>query len=172
MSWWKTAIYDIWSPITLDKLLQERRSLSHFFPKEVLALEGLPKSFIRFGPNSNRICWAAGWERLSGKPKNSPNGRCGIATSLACWPPRRSEGAAAKSAAKSVAKSAVKSAAKSAIDAVREDVFFLRRGIPSDMDPVPPSVAWRSSFHPQPSDPFAGPRTWDTCRNVWPNRAA
>ncbi len=156
MSWWKTAIYDTWSPITLDKLLQERRSLSHFFPKEVLALEGLPKSFIRFGPNSIRICWAAGWERLSGKPKNSPNGRCGIATSLACWPPRRSEGAAAKSA----------------VDAVREDVFFLRRGIPSDLDPVPPSVAWRSSFHPQPSDPFAGPRTWDTCRNVWPSRAA
>jgi rRNA maturation endonuclease Nob1 len=39
MSWWKTAIYDTCSLITLDKLLQERRSLSRHFPKKVLALE-------------------------------------------------------------------------------------------------------------------------------------
>ena len=39
MSWWKTAIYDTCSLITLDKLLQERRSLSRYFPKKVLALE-------------------------------------------------------------------------------------------------------------------------------------
>lgn len=39
MSWWKTAIYDTCSLITLDKLLQERRSLSRYFPKKLLALE-------------------------------------------------------------------------------------------------------------------------------------
>ncbi|MBX3442226.1 MAG: hypothetical protein KF774_07445 [Planctomyces sp.] len=39
MSWWKTAIYDTCSLITLDKLLQERRSLSRSFPKKLLALE-------------------------------------------------------------------------------------------------------------------------------------
>jgi hypothetical protein len=39
MSWWKTAIYDTCSLITLDKLLLERRSLSRYFPKKVLALE-------------------------------------------------------------------------------------------------------------------------------------
>ena len=39
MSWWKTAIYDTCSLITLDKLLEERRTLSRYFPKKVLALE-------------------------------------------------------------------------------------------------------------------------------------
>lgn len=39
MSWWKTAIYDTCSLITLDKLLQERRSISRYFPKKILALE-------------------------------------------------------------------------------------------------------------------------------------
>ena len=39
MSWWTTAIYDTCSLITLDKLLQERRSISRYFPKKVLALE-------------------------------------------------------------------------------------------------------------------------------------
>lgn len=39
MSWWKTAIYDTCSLITLDKLLQERHTLSRYFPKKVLALE-------------------------------------------------------------------------------------------------------------------------------------
>jgi rRNA maturation endonuclease Nob1 len=39
MTWWKTAIYDTCSLITLDKLLQQRRSLSRYFPKKVLALE-------------------------------------------------------------------------------------------------------------------------------------
>lgn len=39
MSWWTTAIYDTCSLITLDKLLQERRSLSRCFPKKLLALE-------------------------------------------------------------------------------------------------------------------------------------
>jgi hypothetical protein len=39
MSWWKTAIYDTCSLITLDKLLQERRSVSIHFPKKLLALE-------------------------------------------------------------------------------------------------------------------------------------
>ena len=39
MSWWTTAIYDTCSLITLDKLLQERRSLSRYFPKKLLALE-------------------------------------------------------------------------------------------------------------------------------------
>ena len=39
MSWWKTAIYDTCSLITLDKLLQERRSLSRHFPKKLLAVE-------------------------------------------------------------------------------------------------------------------------------------
>jgi len=39
MSLWKTAIYDTCSLITLDKLLQERRSLTRYFPKKLLALE-------------------------------------------------------------------------------------------------------------------------------------
>jgi hypothetical protein len=39
MSWWTTAIYDTCSLITLDKLLQERRSLSRCFPKKLLALD-------------------------------------------------------------------------------------------------------------------------------------
>lgn len=40
MSWWMTAIYDTCSLITLDKLLEERRTLSRNFPKKkVLALE-------------------------------------------------------------------------------------------------------------------------------------
>lgn len=39
MSWWKTAIFDTCSLITLDKLLEERRTLARYFPKKVLALE-------------------------------------------------------------------------------------------------------------------------------------
>ena len=39
MSWWKTALYDTCSLITLDKLLQDRPSLSRWFPKKFLALE-------------------------------------------------------------------------------------------------------------------------------------
>ena len=39
MSWWKTALYDTCSLITLDKLLQDRPSLSRRFPKKLLALE-------------------------------------------------------------------------------------------------------------------------------------
>lgn len=39
MSWWKAALYDTCSLITLDKLLQDRPSLSRWFPKKVLALE-------------------------------------------------------------------------------------------------------------------------------------
>lgn len=35
----KTALYDTCSLITLDKLLQEWRSLSSYFPKKLLALE-------------------------------------------------------------------------------------------------------------------------------------
>lgn len=39
MSWWTTALYDTCSLITLDKLFQDRPSLSRHFPKKVLALE-------------------------------------------------------------------------------------------------------------------------------------
>lgn len=39
MSWWKTALYDTCSLITLDKLLQERASLSSLFPNTILGLE-------------------------------------------------------------------------------------------------------------------------------------
>lgn len=39
MSWWKTALYDTCSLITLDKLLLERPLLSKQFPKSILALE-------------------------------------------------------------------------------------------------------------------------------------
>lgn len=39
MSWWKTALYDTCSLITLDKLLQERATLSRLFPKKILGLE-------------------------------------------------------------------------------------------------------------------------------------
>lgn len=39
MSWWKPALYDTCSLITLDKLLQDRPSLSRWFPKKLLALE-------------------------------------------------------------------------------------------------------------------------------------
>lgn len=39
MNWWKSALYDTCSLITLDKLLQNRPSLSRWFPKKVLALE-------------------------------------------------------------------------------------------------------------------------------------
>ena len=39
MSWWKPAIYDTCSLITLDKLFQERKSIARFFPQRVLALE-------------------------------------------------------------------------------------------------------------------------------------
>ncbi|MGI6420160.1 MAG: hypothetical protein ACOX1P_31405 [Thermoguttaceae bacterium] len=38
MSWWETALYDTCSLITLDKLYQERPSLSQFFPAKILAL--------------------------------------------------------------------------------------------------------------------------------------
>lgn len=39
MSWWKTALYDTCSIITLDKLLQDMPTLSRFFPEKILALE-------------------------------------------------------------------------------------------------------------------------------------
>lgn len=39
MSWWKTALYDTCSIITLDKLLLERRSLARHFPTSIAALE-------------------------------------------------------------------------------------------------------------------------------------
>jgi hypothetical protein len=39
MSWWKSAIYDTCSLITLDKLIQQRQSLLSYFPKKLLALE-------------------------------------------------------------------------------------------------------------------------------------
>lgn len=39
MGWWKTALYDTCSLITLDRLLQDRPTLSRWFPKKVLALE-------------------------------------------------------------------------------------------------------------------------------------
>jgi hypothetical protein len=39
MSWWKTAIYDTCSLITLDKLIQGRPSLTRSLPKKILALE-------------------------------------------------------------------------------------------------------------------------------------
>ncbi|CAN5434235.1 hypothetical protein BH10PLA2_BH10PLA2_30190 [soil metagenome] len=38
MSWWKTALYDTCSLITIDKLLQDRPGLSRWFPKKFLAL--------------------------------------------------------------------------------------------------------------------------------------
>ena len=39
MNWWKTALYDTCSLITFDKLLQDRPSISRWFPKKLLALE-------------------------------------------------------------------------------------------------------------------------------------
>lgn len=39
MSWWKTALYDTCSIITLDKLLLERASLARHFPTSIAALE-------------------------------------------------------------------------------------------------------------------------------------
>ena len=42
MTWWKKALYDTCSLITLDKLLLERAALVRHFPKSILALE---KSF-------------------------------------------------------------------------------------------------------------------------------
>jgi predicted nucleic acid-binding protein len=39
MSWWKTALYDTCSLITLDKVIQERRTFSRHFPKKILSLE-------------------------------------------------------------------------------------------------------------------------------------
>ena len=39
MSWWKTALYDTCSLITFDKLLQDRPSLSRWFPTKLLGLE-------------------------------------------------------------------------------------------------------------------------------------
>ena len=39
MSWWKAALYDTCSLITVDKLLQDRPSLSRWFPKKFVALE-------------------------------------------------------------------------------------------------------------------------------------
>ncbi|MCI0456000.1 MAG: hypothetical protein L0Z62_03345 [Gemmataceae bacterium] len=38
MSWWKTALYDTCSIITLDKLLLERASLARHFPTSIAAL--------------------------------------------------------------------------------------------------------------------------------------
>jgi hypothetical protein len=39
MSWWKTALYDTCSIITLDKLFLERASLARHFPTSIAALE-------------------------------------------------------------------------------------------------------------------------------------
>jgi hypothetical protein len=39
MSWWKTALYDTCSLITLDKLILERAALAGHFPSTILALE-------------------------------------------------------------------------------------------------------------------------------------
>jgi hypothetical protein len=39
MSWWKTALYDTCSLITLDKLLVERAALAKHFSSTILALE-------------------------------------------------------------------------------------------------------------------------------------
>lgn len=39
MSWWKTALYDTCSLITLDKLLLDDPSLSEFFPEKVWVLK-------------------------------------------------------------------------------------------------------------------------------------
>lgn len=39
MSWWKKALYDTCSIITLDKLLLERASLARHFPTSIAALE-------------------------------------------------------------------------------------------------------------------------------------
>lgn len=39
MSWWKTALYDTCSLITLDKLLLERAGLAEHFPTTIFALE-------------------------------------------------------------------------------------------------------------------------------------
>ena len=39
MSWWKTALYDTCSLITLDKVLLDRPSLSRQFPSTILALD-------------------------------------------------------------------------------------------------------------------------------------
>ena len=42
MTWWKSALYDTCSLITLDKLLLERPTIERHFPRRILALE---KSF-------------------------------------------------------------------------------------------------------------------------------
>jgi hypothetical protein len=42
MTWWKKALYDTCSLLTLDKLLLERAALVRHFPRSILALE---KSF-------------------------------------------------------------------------------------------------------------------------------
>jgi hypothetical protein len=39
MSWWKTALYDTCSIITLDKLLLERAGMARHFPTSIAALE-------------------------------------------------------------------------------------------------------------------------------------
>jgi hypothetical protein len=39
MSWWKKALYDTCSLITLDKLLLERVALTRHFPTSIIALE-------------------------------------------------------------------------------------------------------------------------------------
>lgn len=39
MDWWKDALYDTCSLITLDKLLLERSTMVRHFPKSILALE-------------------------------------------------------------------------------------------------------------------------------------
>ena len=55
MSWWTTAIYDTCSLITLDKLLQERRSLSRCFPKKLLALEVSLTADQMYGDTATRM---------------------------------------------------------------------------------------------------------------------
>jgi len=39
MSWWKTALYDTCSLITLDKMILVRKTIEKQFPKKILALE-------------------------------------------------------------------------------------------------------------------------------------
>lgn len=39
MGWWKTALFDTCSLITLDRLILERKSITTHFPKTILALE-------------------------------------------------------------------------------------------------------------------------------------
>jgi hypothetical protein len=55
MSWWKTALFDTCSLITLDKLLQDRPSLSRWFPKKVLALEASLSEDQMYAETAERV---------------------------------------------------------------------------------------------------------------------